>query len=204
MIRRPPRSTLFPYTTLFRSIVEARYAEAQGDRKSGGVHSGRNLESPRADSLHCWLVEKFVEWFRDSDIRHASIRIDNYREVKLPSTPLSSCCLWIPGRWLEQLSKNLQVALVILCRHYRRDDVANVHPFSVRARFCQAVRHLNSNEIGSFDGASNCHCRAASMDGCKSSGGPLIGLTSVTLPCPSTVAHRSTVPSAFLLVASSV
>src|SRR3712207_9415376 len=24
MIRRPPRSTLFPYTTLFRSLVEAR------------------------------------------------------------------------------------------------------------------------------------------------------------------------------------
>src|SRR2546430_10952084 len=24
MIRRPPRSTLFPYTTLFRSIVEAK------------------------------------------------------------------------------------------------------------------------------------------------------------------------------------
>src|SRR2546430_11059018 len=27
MIRRPPRSTLFPYTTLFRSIVEVRSAE---------------------------------------------------------------------------------------------------------------------------------------------------------------------------------
>src|SRR2546430_3559633 len=26
MIRRPPRSTLFPYTTLFRSIVEAEAA----------------------------------------------------------------------------------------------------------------------------------------------------------------------------------
>src|SRR5256886_15971662 len=25
MIRRPPRSTLFPYTTLFRSVVHARY-----------------------------------------------------------------------------------------------------------------------------------------------------------------------------------
>src|ERR1051325_1844358 len=25
MIRRPPRSTLFPYTTLFRSLVEARH-----------------------------------------------------------------------------------------------------------------------------------------------------------------------------------
>src|SRR3712207_8506562 len=29
MIRRPPRSTLFPYTTLFRS---ARYSAADGDR----------------------------------------------------------------------------------------------------------------------------------------------------------------------------
>src|SRR5256885_17243242 len=28
MIRRPPRSTLFPYTTLFRSAVFQRYAEA--------------------------------------------------------------------------------------------------------------------------------------------------------------------------------
>src|SRR2546430_14455735 len=27
MIRRPPRSTLFPYTTLFRSVVEPRQAE---------------------------------------------------------------------------------------------------------------------------------------------------------------------------------
>src|SRR5258708_21052504 len=28
MIRRPPRSTLFPYTTLFRSEVESIYREA--------------------------------------------------------------------------------------------------------------------------------------------------------------------------------
>src|SRR3712207_7949585 len=28
MIRRPPRSTLFPYTTLFRSSLEAYYQEA--------------------------------------------------------------------------------------------------------------------------------------------------------------------------------
>src|SRR3712207_8487930 len=34
MIRRPPRSTLFPYTTLFRSVHEARrlrVADALGD-----------------------------------------------------------------------------------------------------------------------------------------------------------------------------
>src|SRR3712207_7048614 len=36
MIRRPPRSTLFPYTTLFRS-VDARYAEAL-ERLLGGIY----------------------------------------------------------------------------------------------------------------------------------------------------------------------
>src|SRR3712207_8922322 len=29
MIRRPPRSTLFPYTTLFRSIVEGQHGAEQ-------------------------------------------------------------------------------------------------------------------------------------------------------------------------------
>src|SRR2546430_5643137 len=32
MIRRPPRSTLFPYTTLFRSRRERRERRCQGDR----------------------------------------------------------------------------------------------------------------------------------------------------------------------------
>src|SRR5438309_11919597 len=37
MIRRPPRSTLFPYTTLFRSRDRQRHA---GDRRLGGGVSG--------------------------------------------------------------------------------------------------------------------------------------------------------------------
>src|SRR2546421_7063482 len=46
MIRRPPRSTLFPYTTLFRSLpggaarrVGPRRGEPAGDR-DGGRHEG--------------------------------------------------------------------------------------------------------------------------------------------------------------------
>src|SRR2546422_9103853 len=38
MIRRPPRSTLFPYTTLFRS--RPRDTAAQPARPRGGVHAG--------------------------------------------------------------------------------------------------------------------------------------------------------------------
>src|SRR2546427_8354266 len=37
MIRRPPRSTLFPYTTLFRSGVDLREYELDSLRKNIGV-----------------------------------------------------------------------------------------------------------------------------------------------------------------------
>src|SRR3712207_8856935 len=49
MIRRPPRSTLFPYTTLFRSGVERR-AEARGDCGSVRRSAGRAVARahPRA------------------------------------------------------------------------------------------------------------------------------------------------------------
>src|SRR2546423_5700672 len=46
MIRRPPRSTLFPYTTLFRSprrirLRAARDRAAQGGHADGRPHRGR-------------------------------------------------------------------------------------------------------------------------------------------------------------------
>src|SRR2546422_6628621 len=34
MIRRPPRSTLFPYTTLFRSMVEAHHHQRREESES--------------------------------------------------------------------------------------------------------------------------------------------------------------------------
>src|SRR3712207_7614625 len=47
MIRRPPRSTLFPYTTLFRSLVEQ-------DDGVGPRHDGlRNLGQVQAHALAC-------------------------------------------------------------------------------------------------------------------------------------------------------
>src|SRR3712207_7775882 len=42
MIRRPPRSTLFPYTTLFRSREGGRQAARQ-DRAAGGSGPGSRL-----------------------------------------------------------------------------------------------------------------------------------------------------------------
>src|SRR5256885_4454761 len=41
MIRRPPRSTLFPYTTLFRSVVRGH-----GDHHGGQHHGAGQLGMP--------------------------------------------------------------------------------------------------------------------------------------------------------------
>src|SRR3712207_9408272 len=40
MIRRPPRSTLFPYTTLFRSVVPLRLPETTEDPLTAILRSG--------------------------------------------------------------------------------------------------------------------------------------------------------------------
>src|SRR5258707_2839941 len=46
MIRRPPRSTLFPYTTLFRSTVEIAERD---DRPWRGDHEPRPLQADHRD-----------------------------------------------------------------------------------------------------------------------------------------------------------
>src|SRR6266704_798918 len=53
MIRRPPRSTLFPYTTLFRSLAptgEARDVRVRA--QAGHPVDGRDRKSTRLNSSH--------------------------------------------------------------------------------------------------------------------------------------------------------
>src|SRR2546430_11945445 len=54
MIRRPPRSTLFPYTTLFRSLSQRAQRHVQRDWRSqrhgshvARPHDGGNVHLPR-------------------------------------------------------------------------------------------------------------------------------------------------------------
>src|SRR5438876_4634550 len=54
MIRRPPRSTLFPYTTLFRSRVPARRDDGEARHDRGESHIGL----PSAASAECARSEE--------------------------------------------------------------------------------------------------------------------------------------------------
>src|SRR5574340_1579071 len=67
MIRRPPRSTLFPYTTLFRShknlgrhlhhVTAARYGRERQDRKSTRLNS-----SHQKISYAVFCLKKKKKW----------------------------------------------------------------------------------------------------------------------------------------------
>src|SRR2546427_5672596 len=54
MIRRPPRSTLFPYTTLFRSVIDSwnQIGKAQVYYLSAGGRSLRSLLKLISDTPH--------------------------------------------------------------------------------------------------------------------------------------------------------
>src|SRR2546430_5957750 len=64
MIRRPPRSTLFPYTTLFRSVAvgierpspDRVHETAQGRR--GEVVAGRRYGGDVAPAVHAGIVDR--------------------------------------------------------------------------------------------------------------------------------------------------
>src|SRR5256885_9686308 len=56
MIRRPPRSTLFPYTTLFRSLVlPGELGAKQCSRRVGDSHAIRAAQ--RLNDVGGWLSE---------------------------------------------------------------------------------------------------------------------------------------------------
>src|SRR5256884_9978617 len=67
MIRRPPRSTLFPYTTLFRSCL--MYRVAQFRNNGCGRALGANLE------------EHLAKCFRELRIRRVALGVDAWVHV---------------------------------------------------------------------------------------------------------------------------
>src|SRR2546422_4174657 len=102
MIRRPPRSTLFPYTTLFRSDVEARErlaldeehaAPGLGEEAAGG-RAGRSAADDRSEEhtselqsrLHlvCRLLleKKKIQLMQTCEQRHTKPVQQNVRREK--------------------------------------------------------------------------------------------------------------------------
>src|SRR3712207_9346881 len=93
MIRRPPRSTLFPYTTLFRSLVPglpALAGEAPGQVDLLEVHEEKGIEAPHA-------VERCAADEERSEEHTSELQSRQYLVCRLllekKKIPAPSCCL---------------------------------------------------------------------------------------------------------------
>src|SRR2546426_6751841 len=101
MIRRPPRSTLFPYTTLFRSVHKQRYLlhailnHLQLFLGNRVVHACPDRKSTRLNSSHLvisyavFCLKKKKTSSRDSTSRasRAPTAITQRGSIRSPHTP---------------------------------------------------------------------------------------------------------------------
>ena len=76
MIRRPPRSTLFPYTTLFRSQVLVLKQGPQLESNIGALIKYRLQESSRYTGEKAETSVYIGGWYRIGDAVIANIKID--------------------------------------------------------------------------------------------------------------------------------
>src|SRR5437667_3099183 len=88
MIRRPPRSTLFPYTTLFRSshfkIEDGRINRIVGCNLTRRVENARDRKSTRLNSSHI-TISYAVFCLKKKKKKHNNIHLVKYQ--LMPTMP---------------------------------------------------------------------------------------------------------------------
>src|SRR3712207_7782311 len=68
MIRRPPRSTLFPYTTLFRSLGDNEHSR----RVIGTIFQGQNRKTAEREEIPIHLLNALVAKEDERSEEHTS------------------------------------------------------------------------------------------------------------------------------------
>src|SRR3712207_5511430 len=96
MIRRPPRSTLFPYTTLFRSAGLLLALDQQLDRDGGGVAAGGGEVGADAEQVH----------------RHVALVVDGAAGVQLGTVGALDAGR-LEGRVVPQLGRVHRLDVVV-------------------------------------------------------------------------------------------
>src|SRR2546428_7486116 len=84
MIRRPPSSTLFPYTTLFRSSLGRTCFILGGSRKSGEPRLG--IGQPHDDLFQLLEVARVVELFPQLGEERPELREQDRKSTRLNSS----------------------------------------------------------------------------------------------------------------------
>src|SRR2546429_3652040 len=98
MIRRPPRSTLFPYTTLFRSVLNQTFLIPQLGAlgslplKNEVFEKNRDRKSTRLNSSHGYISYAVFCLKKKKIPTQAAPFISDTRKPCLPCNLFSRCC----------------------------------------------------------------------------------------------------------------
>src|SRR5260221_3851399 len=101
MIRRPPRSTLFPYTTLFRSIVTFPFNAAISAARSLCAFNASNQtgRARKASHLNHWAEALKRSEEHTSELQsHSDLVCRLLLEQKNESSPVCASSIWMPRR----------------------------------------------------------------------------------------------------------
>src|SRR3712207_8870226 len=86
MIRRPPRSTLFPYTTLFRSGPQVGPA---GPRRARRRHRGGADRGPVADQQHLRRSEEYTSELQSRQYLVCRLLLEKKKNINALSNHIS-------------------------------------------------------------------------------------------------------------------
>src|SRR5256886_13620453 len=99
MIRRPPRSTLFPYTTLFRSLMQVALEAGAEDVVPNADHSVEVLADPLEFDTVCAVLTRSEE--HTSELQSQSnlvCRLLLEKKKKLKQHPRTLCYALVHSR----------------------------------------------------------------------------------------------------------
>src|ERR1039458_10492094 len=91
MIRRPPRSTLFPYTTLFRSRLASRPLDPQPSASPLPPAARRDRKSTRLNSSHLGISYAVFCLKKKNEPARTTPQIIDPHPQPLPMIPAAHC-----------------------------------------------------------------------------------------------------------------
>src|SRR2546422_5763054 len=105
MIRRPPRSTLFPYTTLFRSNVDDLFEDtAHGRKRRKALRDAVELQNYQ---FNCHGVEMGQVYTSSAVVRDGTARPAPTRDPELYYHPSTFPGAYLPHAWVQRGQERL-------------------------------------------------------------------------------------------------
>src|SRR5438445_9595594 len=101
MIRRPPRSTLFPYTTLFRSVASALCSAPRLRTRGseGGSHASNNYAHGVEEWRHALRSEEHTSELQSRQYLVCRLLLEKKKhQIRLPDG-IASCCSILIACW---------------------------------------------------------------------------------------------------------